>query len=78
LPAIKTFITKHNQHTIMPIKGDVADKRIVVKDKVWRDIHQLREPGQTYGDVVEFLVAEHNQRLISSPPIVQTQTGASQ
>lgn len=35
-----------------------ADKRIPVTEERWQQLHDLKEPGQTYDDLIENLVEE--------------------
>lgn len=38
-----------------------ADKRIPVTEERWRELHELKEPGQTYDDLLSELVEEHKK-----------------
>lgn len=39
-----------------------ADKRIPVTEERWRDLNNLKEPGQTYDELIQKLVEEHKNR----------------
>lgn len=38
-----------------------ADKRIPVTEERWRELHELKEPGQTFDELLEELV-EHRKK----------------
>lgn len=38
-----------------------ADKRIPVTERRWKELHELKEPGQTFDDLIEELVEEHKK-----------------
>ena len=38
-----------------------ADKRIPVTEERWKQLHELKEPGQTYDELLEDLVEEHSK-----------------
>lgn len=38
-----------------------ASKRIPVTEERWRELHELKGPGQTYDELLEELVAEHKK-----------------
>lgn len=38
-----------------------AEKRIPVTKQRWEELHNLKEPGQTYDDLLEQLIEEHKK-----------------
>ncbi|MFO7990846.1 MAG: hypothetical protein R6U61_00950 [Thermoplasmata archaeon] len=38
-----------------------AVKRIPVTEKIWEELHNLKNPGQTYDGLLEELIEEHNK-----------------
>lgn len=38
-----------------------ADKRIPVTERRWRELSDLKAPGQTYDELIEELVEEHKK-----------------
>lgn len=38
-----------------------ADKRIPVTEERWRELNDLKGPGQTYDELLEALVEEHKK-----------------
>ena len=42
-----------------------ADKRIPVTEERWRELHDLKEPGQTYDELLAELVEEHKKARLS-------------
>lgn len=38
-----------------------ADKRIPVTEERWRELSDLKEPGETYDELLEQLIREHNR-----------------
>lgn len=38
-----------------------ADKRIPVTEERWKELHELKEPGQTYDELLEDLVDEYRK-----------------
>lgn len=38
-----------------------ADKRIPVTEERWEQLHDLKQPGQTYDDLLAALVEEHKK-----------------
>jgi predicted CopG family antitoxin len=42
-----------------------ANKRIPVTEERWRELHDLKEPGQTWDEVIEDLVTEHKERRLA-------------
>lgn len=38
-----------------------ADKRIPVTEERWRQLHELKDPGQTYDELLSDLVEEHKK-----------------
>lgn len=42
-----------------------ADKRIPVTEERWKKLHQLKEPGQTYDELLEVLIQEHERRHLA-------------
>lgn len=39
----------------------IADKRIPVTEERWRELNDLKGPGQTYDELIEELVEEHKK-----------------
>jgi hypothetical protein len=58
---IETIISNACKQFIMSNDSGIANKRIAVTDKVWRDLFGLKKPGQTFDDVIAFLISEHNR-----------------
>jgi predicted CopG family antitoxin len=42
-----------------------AEKRIPVTEERWRELNELKEAGQTYDDLLEELLQEHNRRQLA-------------
>ena len=42
-----------------------ADKRIPVTEERWTELHELKQPGQTYDQLLEQLIKEHNRRELA-------------
>lgn len=42
-----------------------AEKRIPVTEERWRELNQLKEAGQTYDELLEELIQEHNRRQLA-------------
>lgn len=42
-----------------------ADKRIPVTEERWRELNDLKEPGETYDQLLEELIREHNRRRLA-------------
>lgn len=42
-----------------------ADKRIPVTEERWKALNDLKEAGQTYDEVLEELIQEHNRRQLA-------------
>jgi len=42
-----------------------AKKRIPVTEERWKELHDLKEPGQTYDELLEELVEEHRRRQLA-------------
>ncbi|MFO7792748.1 MAG: hypothetical protein ACQEQM_08575 [Thermoplasmatota archaeon] len=38
-----------------------AEKRIPVTEKRWKKLHSMKKPGQTYDELLEELIQEHNR-----------------
>jgi hypothetical protein len=38
-----------------------ANKRIPVTEERWKRLHELKEPGQTWDELLDELVQEHNR-----------------
>lgn len=38
-----------------------ANKRIPVTEERWKRLHELKEPGQTWDELLDKLVQEHNR-----------------
>lgn len=38
-----------------------ADKRIPVTEQRWKELNDLKEPGQSYDELLEVLVEEHKK-----------------
>lgn len=43
-----------------------ATKRIPVTEERWKELHKLKEAGQTYDDLLEELIQERNRRDLAS------------
>ncbi|HIJ05798.1 hypothetical protein [Methanocalculus sp.] len=46
------------------ISQEHATKRIPVRQSTWEEIQRLREPGQTYDDVIVGLIREGNRNRL--------------
>jgi len=42
-----------------------ANKRIPVTEERWKRLHELKEPGQTWDELLDELVQEHNRRQLA-------------
>lgn len=42
-----------------------ADKRIPAKEETWKELHNLKEPGQTFDDLLTKLIQEHKERQLA-------------
>lgn len=42
-----------------------ANKRIPVTEERWRELNDLKEPGETYDQLLESLIHNHNQRQLA-------------
>lgn len=42
-----------------------ADKRIPVTEDRWRDLHDLKQPGQTFDELLAELVRERKERELA-------------
>lgn len=42
-----------------------ADKRIPVTEERWKELNELKEAGQTYDELLEQLIKEHNRRQLA-------------
>ena len=47
--------------SIVSIVNMKAEKRIPVTEKRWKELHSMKEPGQTYDALIEMLIKEHNR-----------------
>jgi hypothetical protein len=45
-------------------KKPIANKRIPVTEKVWKALHRLRKPGQTYNELLSEMIPEYEHREI--------------
>lgn len=41
-----------------------ADKRIPVTEERWQELSELKEAGETYDELLETLIREHNRRQL--------------
>lgn len=41
-----------------------AEKRIPVTEERWKELHELKQPGQTYDELLEELVEERKKRAL--------------
>lgn len=42
-----------------------ANKRIPVTEERWKELNELKSAGETYDDVLEELIQEHNRRQLA-------------
>lgn len=42
-----------------------ADKRIPLTEERWKELNELKQAGQTYDDLLEELIQEHNRRELA-------------
>lgn len=42
-----------------------ADKRIPTTEETWRKLHDLKEPGQTFDELLTELIQEHRERRLA-------------
>lgn len=42
-----------------------ADKRIPVTEERWQELHDLKQPGQTYDQLLQELIQEHERRQLA-------------
>ena len=42
-----------------------ADKRIPVTEERWAELNELKKAGQTYDDLLEELIQEHQRRQLA-------------
>ena len=42
-----------------------ADKRIPATEETWRRLHELKEPGQTFDELLEELIQEHKENQLA-------------
>jgi len=42
-----------------------ADKRIPVTEERWKELHDLKEPGQTWDELLGELAQEHQRRQLA-------------
>lgn len=43
-----------------------ASKRIPVTEERWQELHELKEPGQTWDELLEELVDEHREQQLAT------------
>lgn len=43
-----------------------ANKRIPVTEERWKRLHELKEPGQTWDELLDELMQEHNRRQLAT------------
>ena len=41
-----------------------ATKRIIVKDAVWADLSQMRDPGMTFSELIEQMIEHEKKRRL--------------
>lgn len=41
-----------------------ATKRIIVKEAVWADLSQMREPGMTFSELIETMIEREKKRRL--------------
>jgi hypothetical protein len=49
---------------IITTSKNIANKRIPVTEKVWKSLHNLRKPGQTYNELIESMIPVYEYRDI--------------
>lgn len=42
-----------------------ANKRIPVTEERWKELHDLKGPGETYDELLAQLIEEHNRRQLA-------------
>jgi len=42
-----------------------ANKRIPVTEERWKELNELKSAGETYDDLIEHLIQEHNRRQLA-------------
>lgn len=42
-----------------------ANKRIPVSKERWKELNELKEAGQTYDELLEKLIVEHNRKKLA-------------
>jgi predicted CopG family antitoxin len=42
-----------------------ANKRIPVTEERWKELHDLKEAGQTWDELIEDLIEEHKERRLA-------------
>jgi len=42
-----------------------ADKRIPATEETWRELHELKEPGQTCDELLAELIQEHREQQLA-------------
>lgn len=53
-----------------------ANKRIPVTEERWQELHELKEPGQTYDDLLEEIVEEYKRaRLFREMDRIREESG---
>lgn len=48
-------------HWVTTTNMATADKRIPVTEERWKELNNLKEPGQSYDELLEVLVEEHKK-----------------
>lgn len=43
-----------------------ADKRIPVTEERWKELNNLKEPGQSYDELLELLVEQHKKAKLQN------------
>lgn len=47
-----------------------ASKRIPVTEKRWKELNELKEAGQTYDELLEELIQQHNRRELAQRAVI--------
>ncbi|WP_276299113.1 hypothetical protein [Halorussus lipolyticus] len=42
-----------------------ADKRIPTTEETWKELHELKKPGQTFDELLTELIQEHQERQLA-------------
>lgn len=59
IQACLVYASKSLNHTnVEPLK---TEKRITLTEKRWKELHSMKEVDQTYDDLLEMLIKEHNR-----------------